>query len=129
VIAQEKEEQEVSMTTNIKERRNGIRIRLEQEFPVGVRTGGPTGVSKLAYAIELSRGGMKIVSPVLYLSLGEQVELLVDRAEQKMVFTGRVSRKEGSSYLNRIRQNGYAYFIHIEDLGFAGFISHYYFIS
>jgi hypothetical protein len=118
------------MTTNIeKERRKGLRIRLEREFPVGVRTGGPTGVSKLAYAIELSLGGMKIVSPVLYLSLGEQVELLVDRAERKMVFPGRVLRKEGSHYIDRIRQNGTAYFIRIEDIGFAGFMSHYYFIS
>jgi PilZ domain len=119
------------MKTNIikEERRNGLRIRLEREFPVGVRTGGPTGVPKLAYAIELSLGGMKIVSPVLYLSLGEQVELLVDRAERKMVFPGRVLRKEGSHYIDRIRQNGIAYFIRIEDVGFAGFMSHYYFIS
>lgn len=117
------------MTTNIKDRRNGIRIRLEKEFPVGVRTGGPTGVSKLAYAIDLSRGGMKIVSPVLYLSLGELVELLVDRDEKKMVFPGRVSRKEGTHYIERISKNGNGYFIRIEDIGFAGFMSHYYFIS
>ncbi len=117
------------MTKNSNDKRSGLRIRLEKEFPVGVRIGGPAGLSKLAYTIDLSLGGIKIGSPMLYLPIGDQVEVLVDRPEGKMVFPGRVSREEGTHYIDRIRQNGYVYFIRIEDVGFAQFMSYYYFIS
>lgn len=114
------------MATNGNEKRSGIRIK--KEVLVGVKAIGTSGVANLAYTINLSRGGMKIGSPVLYLSVGEQVELAVDRSGEKVSFSGTVARKEGIHYIDRIHRSGNVFFVRIEDEAFHKFVGDNFFI-
>jgi len=109
------------MITDYDVKRSGQRIK--NELIVGVKTTKTNSESKLAYTVDLSRGGMKIASPMLFLSVGEQLEVIVTRAGEKVVFSGDVKRKDGIHFIDRIRRSGNAYFIGIEDSEFHKFVA------
>ena len=119
-------EKEAAMSTSSNDKRSGIRIK--KEVVVGVRSPRTSERANLAYTIDLSRGGMKIGSPVLYLSVGEQVELLVDKSGGKALFSGTVARKEGTHYIDRISRSGNAFFVRIEDVEYHKFVRDNFFI-
>jgi hypothetical protein len=98
---------------------------MKQEFMVGVRT--ETGL-KVAYTIDISRGGVKVGSPLLLLPLGGQVELVIDKRGEKIPFSGRVVREDGHHYIDRISRSGNAFFISIDDARYSKFASDNYFI-
>ena len=102
-----------------------IRRRMKQEFVVGVRTA--VGLH-LAYTIDVSRGGIKIGSPVLQLPLGVQVDLVIDKRGEKYPFSGHVVREDGNYYIDRIRRSVTAFFIKIDDLRFSEFAIDNYFV-
>jgi hypothetical protein len=98
--------------------------RMKQEFMVGVRTG--IGL-KMAYTIDISRGGVRIGSPLLLLPLGGEVELVIDKRGVKYPFSGRVAREDGSHYIDRISRSVNAFFISIDDARYPKFaIDNYY---
>jgi hypothetical protein len=95
-----------------------IRRRIKQQLVVGVRT--MTGLN-VAYTIDVSRGGVKVGSPLL-LPLGEQVELVIDKQGEKFPFQGQVAREDGSYYINRIKRSVNSFFIRIDDERFSNFM-------
>jgi hypothetical protein len=99
--------------------------RIKLEFVVGVRTGNRLS---MAYTIDVSNGGIKIGSPLLQLSLGGQVELVIDKRGEKYPFSGKVARGDGSYYFNRINRSGNAFFISIDDARYSTFITDNYFV-
>lgn len=101
---------------------------MKQEIVVGIRTGNARGETTLAYTIDLSRDGMKIGSPALYLAVGDPVELLFDRPEGKVFFSGKVSRNDGIHYIDRIRRSGNAFVIRIEDAEYTKFVAENFFV-
>ena len=101
------------------------RLRMKQEFMVGVRTEGGL---KVAYTIDVSRGGVKVGSPMLLLPLGTQVELVIDKRGEKIPFSGRVAREDGNHYFDRIHRSGNAFFISIDDAQYTKFASDNYFV-
>jgi hypothetical protein len=110
------------MNTN-KEKR--YKRRMKQELVVGVRT--KMGLVHAAYTIDLSRSGVKIGSPLLMLSPGDRVELIIDTQGRKYPFSGQVERTDGHYYINRIHRSVNAFFIKIDDERFSTFaIDHYY---
>ncbi len=101
------------------------RRRIKQEFAVGVRT---TVGLHLAYTIDVSRGGIKIGSPVLQLPLGGQVDLVIDKRGEKYPFSGHVVREDGNYYIDRIRRSVTAFFVRIDDQRFPEFAVNNYFV-
>jgi hypothetical protein len=100
-----------------------IRPRIKQELVVGVRT--ERGIN-VAYTIDVSRGGVKVGSPLL--PLGGQVELLIDERGEKYPFSGRVVREDGTYYIDRISRSVNTFFIRIDDLRFSNFLIDNYFV-
>jgi PilZ domain len=96
-----------------------IRRRIKQQFVVGVRTMRGLNV---AYTIDISRGGVKVGSPLVLFPLGEQVELLIDKQGEKYPFSGRVVREDGNYYINRIKRSVNTFFIRIDDERFSKFV-------
>src|SRR5271169_1130648 len=96
-----------------------IRRRVKQQFVVGVRT--LRGLN-IAYTIDVSRGGVKVGSPLSLLPLGEQVELVIDKQGEKYPFSGQVAREDGSYYINRIGRSVNSFFIKIDDEQFSNFM-------
>lgn len=103
-----------------------IKRRMKQELVVGVRT--KMGLINVAYTIDLSRSGVKVGSPLLLLSLGEQVELVIDKQGEKYPFSGRVEREDGNYYINRISRSVNTFFIRIDDDRFPKFVIDNYFL-
>jgi hypothetical protein len=100
------------------------RRRIKQEFVVGVKT---TVGLQVAYTIDVSRGGVKLGSPVLQLPLGKQVDLVIDKGGEKYPFSGRVVRDDGIYYIDRIRRSVTAFFVRIDDQRFPEFaVDNYY---
>jgi len=98
--------------------------RMKQEFMVGVRS--ERGLN-MAYTIDVSRGGVKVGSPLLLLPLGGQVEIVIDKRGVKYPFSGRVVREDGSYYIDRISRSVNAFFISIDDVRYPKFaIDNYY---
>jgi hypothetical protein len=97
--------------------------RIKQELVVGVRT--ERGIN-VAYTIDVSRGGVKVGSPLL--PLGEQVELVIDERGGKYPFSGRVTREDGTYYIDRISRSVNTFFIRIDDLRFSNFLIDNYFV-
>jgi len=102
-----------------------INRRMKQEFVVGVRT---TRGSSVAYTIDVSRGGVKVGSPQLFLPLGGEVELVVEKRGEKYPFSGQVAREDGNYYINRLGRSVNAFFIRIDDVQFANFAIDNYFV-
>jgi len=100
-----------------------IKPRIKQELSVGVRTARGLNV---AYTIDVSRGGVKVGSPLL--PLGEQVELVIDKEGGKYPFSGRVVREDGNYYIDRISRSVNTYVIRIDDLRFSNFLIDNYFV-
>ena len=100
-----------------------IRPRIKQELEVGVRT---ESGSYVAYTIDVSRGGVKVGSPLL--PLGGQVELVIDERGGKYPFPGRVIREDGTHYIDRIRRRVNTFFIRIDDSRFSNFLIDNYFV-
>ena len=99
--------------------------RIKLEVVVGVKTGDRLS---MAYTIDVSNGGIKLGSPLLHLSLGGQVELVIDKRGEKYPFSGRVARGDGSHYFDRINRSGNAFFISIDDARYSEFITDTYFV-
>ncbi len=102
-----------------------IRRRMKQEFVVGVRTKQGLNV---AYTIDVSRGGVKVGSPLLLLPLGGHVELVIDKRGEKHPFLGRVEREDGNYYIDRISRSVNTFFIRVDDLRFSTFVVDNYFV-
>ena len=98
---------------------------MKQELVVGVRT--DRGLN-MAYIIDLSRDGVKVGSPLLLLSLGGQVELVIDRLGEKYPFSGRVVREDGNYYIDRIHRSVNSFFISIDDVQYSKFVIDNYFV-
>jgi hypothetical protein len=111
----------MSLYGNDKRAKNRIKL----EFVVGGRT---ESVMNMAYTIDVSNGGVKIGSPLLQLSLGGKVELVIDKRGEKYPFSGRVARGDGSHYFHRINRSGNAFFISIDDARYQEFITDNYFV-
>ncbi len=110
------------MSARANDKRNGLRIK--KELVVGVRM--ESGM-KVAYMIDVSRGGIKVGSP-LKLPVGAQVEVLVDKGGEKIPFNGQVSREDGLCHLVRIGRSADAYFIRITDARFPEFASNNFYV-
>ena len=101
-----------------------INRRMKQEFVVGVRT---KRGSSVAYTIDVSRRGVKVGSPQLFLPLGGQVELVIEKRGEKYPFSGQVVREDGNYYINSIGSSVNTFFIRIDDVQYANFaIDNYY---
>jgi len=100
-----------------------IRPRIKQELEVGVRT---ESGSYVAYTIDVSRGGVKVGSPLL--PLGVQVELVIDERGGKHPFSGRVVREDGTYYVDHLSRYINSFFIRIDDSQFPNFLIDNYFI-
>jgi hypothetical protein len=98
---------------------------MKQEFVVGVRTRNGLNV---AYTVDVSRGGIKIGSPLLLLPLGGHVELLIDKRGEKHPFLGRVEREDGNYYIDRISRSVNTFFIKVDDARFSEFVGENYFV-
>ncbi len=96
-----------------------------QEFAVGVRTERGLNV---VYAIDISRIGVKVGSPLLLLPLGGQVVIEIDKRGEKYPFSGRVLREDGNYYINRINRSVNTYFISIDDEQYVKFAIDNYFV-
>jgi hypothetical protein len=105
------------------EKRRGRRMKAE--IVVGVKSDAET---KMAYTIDLSRGGVRVCSPFLLLRLGEPVELIIPVGEKRFPFPGRVTREDGYHHVDRIRRGATAFFIRITDARFSEFITDNYYI-
>ncbi len=99
--------------------------RMNQEIVVGVKTNKGVNV---AYTIDVSRGGVKVASPVLMLPVGERVELIIEKRGEKYPFPGRVAREDRNYYITRISRSANAFFIKIDDARFLDFVSDNYFL-
>ncbi len=104
----------------IEKRKSG---RVKRELAVRVRTRQET---KQVYTIDLSPGGVKIGGALLKLPLGEQVEVLMEKAGETIPFSGRVSREDGLHHLNRIGRDANSFFIRIADVRFPAFVNGHY---
>ena len=100
-------------------------LRLKQERVVGVTSDAG---SRIAYMIDVSRGGVKIGTPARSLHPGATVELVMEKGGERFPFKGRVVRDDGAHYIDRIRCTANAVFIKIEDIRYATFVSDHYFI-
>ncbi len=96
------------------------RGRMKRELAVSIKTGKDT---KQVYTIDLSHGGVKVGGALLKLPVGEQVEILMDKAGEKIPFAGRVAREDGIYHLNRIGRDANAFFVRITDSRFSEFVS------
>ncbi len=96
------------------------RGRMQRELAISVKTSKET---KQVYTIDLSHGGVKVGGALLRLPLGEQVEVLMEKAGEKIPFVGRVAREDGIYHLNRIGRDANAFFIRIDDTRFSEFVS------
>ncbi len=94
--------------------------RVKRELAVRVRTQRET---KQVYTIDLSHGGVKVGGAMLKLPLGEQVEVLVEKAGETIPFSGRVAREDGLYHLNRIGRDANSFFIRIADVRFPAFVN------
>lgn len=111
------------MSSNAPDKRSGK--RLKREIIVGIKMQAET---KMAYTIDLSRGGVKLGSPSLTLRLGEAVDLVVKKEGENIPFPGTVARQDGICHLNRIGRSAMAFFIRIADSRFSEFITENYYI-
>jgi hypothetical protein len=102
-----------------------VRPRIRQEIVVGVRT--EKGIN-MAYTFDISTGGVKLGSPQLFLPLGGQVEIVVDRQGEKHLFSGCVLRADGSHYINRISRSANAFFVRIDDEQYSKFMNDHFFV-
>ncbi len=96
------------------------RGRMKRELAISVKTSKDT---KQVYTIDLSHGGVKVGGALLKLPVGEQVEILMEKAGEKIPFAGRVARADGIYHLNRIGRDANAFFIRIADARFTEFVS------
>ncbi len=92
---------------------------------MGVKTNKGLNV---AYTIDVSRGGVKVASPVLMLPVGERVELVIEKRGEKYPFPGQVAREDRNYYIKRISRSANAFFIKIDDVRFLDFVSDNYFL-
>jgi hypothetical protein len=99
--------------------------RMKAEIVVGVKVDTET---RIAYTVDLSRGGVRVCSPLLFLRLGEPVELIVRAGEERLLFPGRVAREDGYHHVDRIGRGATAFFIRITDARFSEFITDNYYI-
>ncbi len=99
--------------------------RMKAEIVVGVKV--DTEI-KMAYTIDLSRGGVRVCSPLLLLRLGEPVDLIVRVGEERIPFPGRVVREDGYHHVDRIGRGATAFFIRITDARFSEFVTANYYI-
>jgi len=111
------------MSSNTTDKRSGK--RLKRELIVGVKMKSEI---KMAYTIDLSRGGVKVGSPLLLLQPGDVVELIVKKEGESIPFTGLVARQDGVYYLNRIGKSVIAFFIRIADARFSKFVMDNYYV-
>ena len=111
------------MFSNSTNKRSGK--RLKRELIVGIKMQAET---KMAYTIDLSRGGVKIGSPLLTLNLGDVVELIIKKGGENFPFTGLVARQDDIYYLNRIGRGVITFFIRIADTRFSEFIMDNYYV-
>lgn len=114
---------EATMLLNKKDKRDKLRIK--REFVIGVRT--RTGM-KVAYAIDVSREGVKVGSPQLTLPVGELVEVMVEKGGEKIPFSGQVARDDGPCHLDRIGRSANSFFIRITDARFPEFAFNNYYV-
>jgi len=111
------------MSLSLNDKRKGWRAK--QEFVVGVRAN--TNL-KIAYTIDISRGGVKIGSPQPLFPVGSPVDLVIEKRGEKYPFTGRVVRDDGNYYIDRLGRSAKALFIRIEDALFSNFVRDNYFV-
>ncbi len=93
--------------------------RAKRELAAGVKTGNDL---KQVYTIDFSQGGVKIGGAMLQLPLGAPVELFLDKKGEKIPFLGRIARKDGIYYINRIGRDANAFFVRITDERFSAFV-------
>ena len=101
------------------------RMRLKQEFVVGIKTDEGT---RIAYLIDVSRDGVKVGTPVSSFHLEMPVEIVIDNRGERLLFKGRVERNDGTHYIDRIHSTANAIFIKIDDDRFPNFVNDHYYI-
>ncbi len=93
--------------------------RARREFNVQLKSANEV---KQVYSLDISEGGMKVGGPMLQLSVGDQVELVLEKSGIKVSFIGHVARQDGIERINRIGRDANAFFIRIIDEKFSEFV-------
>jgi len=111
------------MNSLANDKRTGL--RLKQECVVGVKTDAET---RVAYLINVSRGGVKVGIPARSFHAETPVELVIEKRGEWLLFKGRVVRDDGTHYIDRIRCTANAVFIKIDDVRFSSFVNDHFYI-
>jgi hypothetical protein len=93
--------------------------RAKREFNVQLKSANEV---KQVYSIDFSEGGMRVGGPMLQLSVGDQVELILEKSGNKASFLGQVARQDGIERIKRIGRDANAFFIRIVDEKFVEFV-------
>ena len=78
------------------------------------------------YMIDISRGGLKIARPDMWLTLNSKVELMIGPHGSKLSFEGTVAREDRMEYIDRIKKSGNVYFIKVDDERYARLVTEYF---